>query len=169
MSLIKTMSIINFKKSSERRLIERFIISRNEADFRLIYKKFNPKIQSVALKLLRDTSLTEDVIQNTWFRAVKSIEKFKWQSAFSTWLIGIVINCCSEYQRSKKQHVDIELVLMQLNISYNLSDKLLSVIDLEHAIKELNELQRKILIMHDLEGSTHKQISKHCIYTYRNK
>ena len=87
----------------DRLLINTFLLTRSETVFKQIYRKHSLYLYRMALLLLnKDLQTAEDLLQETWIRAVENLQKFKWESSFRTWLCGILINCNREQNRKKQ-------------------------------------------------------------------
>ena len=70
----------------------------------------------VVLRMTRDTSLAEDVVQEAFMKAFEKIDSFQGRSTFKSWLCQIGVNTARNKLRSMKRiHVDYE----NLNLSYN--------------------------------------------------
>jgi RNA polymerase sigma-70 factor (ECF subfamily) len=100
----------------------------------------------------------EDAIQEAWIRAVSGLGAFRWEAAFSTWLTGIALNCAREVLRKKgrRNETSTEGVLEHLGGRRPEPGRRL---DLEEAIAALPDGYRTVLVLHDLEGFTHPEIS----------
>ena len=59
-------------------------------------------LQRICFLYLSDASLAEDAVQETFFKAWKSIDQFEGRNGSSekTWLTRIAINICKDYYRS---------------------------------------------------------------------
>ena len=49
---------------------------------------------------LRDRSAAEDIVQDTFLKAFRSMDSFRGESSEKTWLIRIALNGCRDYRRS---------------------------------------------------------------------
>ena len=98
----------------------------------------------------------EEVVQETWIRAITRLESFRWESGLKTWLSGIALNCCREMSRSNKPTMELKLVTsdaIRANNSTNLTD-------VEACVSRLPDGCREVLVLHDIEGYTHKEIAQ---------
>ena len=85
-------------------------------------------------------------------RAVRGLAGFRGESAFATWLTGIVIRCSLEALRKRgPDHVATS------EASVNPAPHL--ALDLERAVAALPDGYRTVLILHDVEGLTHDEIA----------
>ena len=64
-----------------------------------IYKKYAVTVYKYLLSRTRDKDLAEELTQETFYRAVKSVGHYDGTSTVSTWLCGIAANVLSEYRR----------------------------------------------------------------------
>ena len=81
------------------------------ADFEEIYKEYYPQIYYYLLKLSSDKDDAEELTQETFFRALKSIDSFRGDCEISTWLCQIAKNCFYTYARREKITVNSDLLL----------------------------------------------------------
>jgi RNA polymerase sigma-70 factor, ECF subfamily len=64
------------------------------------------RVLKTVMRIVGDPSDAEDVAQETFLRAFANIEKFQQQSAFTTWLTTIAINCALMLLRRKRHGVE---------------------------------------------------------------
>lgn len=145
---------------TDRQLATR-VLDGDEAAFRTLYRRHTPRLWALVQRMLGATARAEaeDTIQETWIRAVQSLGSFRWEAAFSTWLTGIGLNCARQALRQRARGAETS------------TDGLLDVVgtapavdpgrrmDLENAIGALPDGYRTVLVLHDLEGFTHPEIS----------
>jgi RNA polymerase sigma-70 factor (ECF subfamily) len=55
-------------------------------------ERYSPKIYRLALKILNDPQDAEDVLQETFIKALRSLPNFEGRSSLSTWLYRIAVN-----------------------------------------------------------------------------
>ena len=54
-----------------------------------IYKEYSKKIYSYLLSLTNNPDIAEELLQETFYSAVKNIKKFRNESSLKTWLYTI--------------------------------------------------------------------------------
>jgi len=64
----------------------------DRAEFARLVEGYSPLIYRLALKMLGSEQDAEDVLQETFFKALRSIRKFEERSSLSTWLYRIAMN-----------------------------------------------------------------------------
>lgn len=72
--------------------------------FSYIVEKYQDIVFSIALKVLRNREDAEEMAQESFIKAYKSLHTFKGTAKFSTWLYRITYNNCISEVRKKKQH-----------------------------------------------------------------
>jgi RNA polymerase sigma-70 factor (ECF subfamily) len=130
----------------------------SEEAFRTLYRRHTPALYSFVLRLLRGAEHdAEDVVQDTWMRAMERLAGFRWEAGFRTWLCGIGLNRAREILRKpgrtrEEASPEAEPVLE--------TPRTADRIDLEEAIHRLPDGYREILLLHDLLGLTHEEIAR---------
>lgn len=64
-----------------------------------IYRAYAATVYRYLLSLTRNENLAEELTQETFYQAVKSIERFDGSCKISTWLCAIAKNALSAYRR----------------------------------------------------------------------
>ena len=64
----------------------------DKSEFARMVDEYSSQIYRLALKILGDQLDAEDVLQNTFLKALQSISKFEGRSSLSTWLYRIAVN-----------------------------------------------------------------------------
>ena len=85
--------------------------------FDLLVLKYQSRIVSIAFKFVKEIHLAEDISQESFIKAYRSIESFREESAFYTWLYRITANTAKNYLVSKGRRK--ESSISELSISEN--------------------------------------------------
>jgi RNA polymerase sigma-70 factor (ECF subfamily) len=75
----------------------------DERAFGELVHRYESKVYSLALKMLRNPEDAEDVLQDTFLRAYRGIKSFQGNSTFSTWIYRITAN--SALMRLRRKHL----------------------------------------------------------------
>jgi RNA polymerase sigma-70 factor (ECF subfamily) len=144
----------------DRELCDSIVRSGDERAFRELYRKHSPAVYQLVLRVLGGSNVdAEDVVQETWIRAVRQLQNFRWESSLRTWLSAIALNLSRETLRKRARAALEELPDHLAVASATIRDG--DRVDLERAIARLPEGYRTVLVLHDLEGYTHEEISRH--------
>lgn len=75
-----------------------------QTDFEQVYGKYYPAVYRYLMTLCRDTDMAEELTQETFFKALKSIHRYDPAQKMLTWLCAIAKNIyyseCKRRQRS---------------------------------------------------------------------
>jgi RNA polymerase sigma factor (sigma-70 family) len=85
--------------------------------YSFLVDKHKDMVFSIALKILRSREDAEELAQDVFVKAYQSLDTFKGESKFSTWLYRIVYNAAISKTRKKK----IETVVLDYNLVDNYS------------------------------------------------
>jgi RNA polymerase sigma-70 factor (ECF subfamily) len=145
--------------SPDRTLAEQ-ILAGDESSFRLLYRRHTPRLNQLALRLVGGAEAdAEDVVQDTWIKAVEKLDSFRWESAFGTWLHAIAVNVAREAMRRRGRRQEVEFP-EQAEPAAPAPLERVEVMDLEKAIAALPDGYRTVLVLHDVEGYTHEEIAE---------
>ena len=67
--------------------------------FRTLVERYQHKVTALAAGMLRNRDDALDVVQETFTKAYQSLDRFKGESSFYTWLYRITLNLCIDHQR----------------------------------------------------------------------
>ena len=72
--------------------------------FRLLVERHSRAIFRVAWRMTANEHDADDVVQETFLRAYRQIDRFEERANFSTWLHRIAINCSLDLLRARGRH-----------------------------------------------------------------
>jgi RNA polymerase sigma-70 factor (ECF subfamily) len=88
-------------KTQDQNLI-RASLSGDRRAFETLYHKYQSQIYGTLAQRMSDRDTIDDLMQDTFFRAYRSLHTFKGQAAFSTWLTQIALNVYRSHLRSQQ-------------------------------------------------------------------
>lgn len=145
---------------TDRELVDAVLQRGDEEGFRQLYRRHTPRLFALVARLLaRGDHEAEDVVQEVWINAFESLERFQWNSAFSTWLTGIGLNRVRD--RIRKYGRSREILVRVVPDIAIVPDPPDALIDLERSIRRLPDDLRMVLVLHDVEGMKHREIAEH--------
>jgi RNA polymerase sigma-70 factor (ECF subfamily) len=155
---------------TDRELADRVLAHGDEAAFRVLYRRHTPRAYAMALRSVDGVGdRADDVMQEAWLRAVRSLARFEWRSAFGSWLTSIVLNCARERRRREGRLRRRELpeeMGPERDRARPLPGARSEVagatdrVALERALVSLPEGYRSVLVLHDVQGYTHAEIGE---------
>ncbi|OQX96125.1 hypothetical protein B6I21_01875 [candidate division KSB1 bacterium 4572_119] len=94
--------------NSDAKLVEKAKMGDDRAFGKLV-RQYQNKVLYLAYDLIGNYVDAQDVAQNVFMRAFKSLSMFQEKSSFSTWLYRITTNAAIDFQRSRKRKHAISL------------------------------------------------------------
>lgn len=148
----------------------------NRPQFEEIAFEHMDALFSKALKMTRNPTDAEDLIQETYFRAYKSYQQFKPGTNFRAWIFTILTNnYINDYRKKMRTPHHVELDQVQHRVSYQEAERKKSNPDEEsnpdtyedwfddHVVKALSSLShdfRQVVLLADVQGLPYKEIAK---------
>ena len=107
-----------------------------------IYKEYSKIVYNYLLSLTCNSEIAEELMQETFYSAVKNINKFRNESNIKTWLCKIAKNKWIDYlSKSKKSN---EVAIDEIEEEFSNKEK---VIDLYKKIHNLDEKTREVIYL----------------------
>jgi RNA polymerase sigma factor (sigma-70 family) len=82
--------------------IVRSCLAGSEAAYRQLMARYQRPVYSLAMRVLRQSEDAEDVVQETFVRVFKALERYDQARPFSTWLFTIAARLCIDQLRRRK-------------------------------------------------------------------
>lgn len=141
-------------------------LSRDEAAVRAIIKANNRRLYRLARGILRNDNEAEDVVQETYVRALTHLTDFRGESSLSTWLSRIAMNEALGRLRRQRPGVEIsslpsgtleaQIIQFPLLSATDDPERTMAQREIQHivegAIDELPEPFRMVFITRVIEG-----------------
>lgn len=68
--------------------------------------RYKDLVYTLALRMLKHKEEAEEVAQDTFIKVFKSLDKFKGDSKFSTWIYKVTYNTCLDSIKKNKKHLN---------------------------------------------------------------
>src|SRR5438874_7324393 len=157
--------------SDDRELVRRAQGEDKEA-FEELVRRHQHRVFAVAGGILRRREDVEDIAQQVFVKAYFSLKKFDQRAAFSTWLYKITVNECWDLLRKKKVRplvYESDLSEEQArqvitsgekeNPGPDISEKIEAREHVERLLEGLDERDRLMLILKEVEGFSIEEIA----------
>jgi RNA polymerase sigma-70 factor (ECF subfamily) len=136
--------------------------------FHDLVKRYEQKLYNFSLRMCRNPSDAEDMIQDTFLNVFKYLKNFRYETKFKNWLYKVAASTCIKKRRKSKFAPDKELSLDEflpsdeaekpdtvpewamLPLDKLLNDELARVIN--KTILALPKKYRVVIILRDIEG-----------------
>ena len=94
-------------------------------DFDRIYAEYFSEVYKFVLSLCQNSALAEEITQESFFKALKSIDRFNGDCAIKTWLCKIARNTLYSYAKKHNKQVDspLDIIMSDENLEEQFTDK----------------------------------------------
>lgn len=140
-----------------------------------IYNEYSKAMYNIALRIVKDSTKAEDIMQECFLKAFKNIDSFEGTSTFGAWIKKIVVNqSISEYNRNKKFrevqfHEEFKHAVEEdSEIASEEEWQNPKVKMILKAMETLKENYRVALTLHLIEGYDYEEICEILNITYAN-
>ena len=129
--------------------------------FHELYQEYYERVYSICLRMTHNASESEDLTQDVFIRLFRTLESFRGESSFMTWLHRLTVNQVLMYFRKRKVRSELtsdnEMSLADLAVERM---RIVDCILLSEVIAKLPEGYRQAIILHDIEGLEHREIAE---------
>ncbi|MFQ7241703.1 RNA polymerase sigma factor [Agathobaculum sp.] len=145
---------------------------RGELDaFEELVRQYEKRVYAVALRSSGSPEDAADITQEVFLRAWRSIESFRGDSGFSTWLFRITMNLCVDHARHKNAQPQTQpLVVGEEDAERPIPDTAPTPEEhlenselgreLAAALDEVSEEHRRIVLLRDVSGLSYTEIAE---------
>lgn len=129
--------------------------------FQRLYRRHVERVYGAVLRLAGyDHARAEDLTQDAFVRAWQKLAEFRHESAFGTWLYRLAVNVALMDIRARKAapvgYMDEDALPEHGDTPFCAAER----DELERAIGKLPPRARAVLVLHDIEGWKHDDISQ---------
>ncbi len=143
--------------------------------FAFLVDKYKDMVFSLALKVVKNREEAEEVSQDTFIKAFKSLQKFKGDSKFSTWLYKIAYNNCMDRVKRISRSYNTDAIDEVVENRIKATDDVMKTIErkeraliIKECLLELPEDERSILWFFYFEELSLKEITEVTAYSENN-
>jgi len=156
---------LEIEKYSDKEIINLCKDSKNrEEGFRLLMAKYQERLYWHIRRLVKTHEDTDDVLQNTFVKIYRNIEKYRFDAKLYTWLYRIAtnesLNHFRKIERNKSVSLDDEESLMYTLKSDNYFDGNQAQLKLASAIDSLPEKQKVVFNLRYYDNMPYKDMSE---------
>ncbi len=131
--------------------------------YEALYRQYARAMYNTSLRIVNNTADAEDVLQEAFLDAFRSLQDFNYRSTFGAWLKKIVINKSINVLRKRKMDlVDIEqsnAFVVPEEASVDENEIQYKVKEIKNAITRLPDGYRAVLSLYLLEGYDQEEIA----------
>ena len=139
--------------------------------FDLLVFKYQSRLISTAFKFVKDIQIAEDIAQESLIKSFKSINSFREDSSFYTWVYRITVNTAKNFLISKKRKDELLQTDLSEDSSFHVEpvnsdspQEIYNAAELQEIItitlNQLGEETKTALTLREFEGLSYEQIAE---------
>ena len=166
------------KQTTEEVLVDDALVKRvqdgDTAAFDELVLKHNQRIYGLVFHMTKDRDESYDLLQDIFSKAYRSINKFKGNSSFYTWVYSIGVNMTINYLKKRKRRQAYSLDDEDNGIQNQAAnpatgfradprreaDLQILQIKMNEALMKLSEQHRSVVVLYDIQGVPQAKISE---------
>ena len=124
-----------------------------------IYHHTKNIVYYTIFNILKDTNISEDIMQDTYLKALEKIHYYKPRSSFKSWIVTIARNLAlNEYNKRKKDlNIDITVDEYVFGSVEDSSEKEMMI---KEMLTTLDSTEREIVVLHVIGDLKHREIAE---------
>ncbi|MDL2299429.1 RNA polymerase sigma factor [Bacteroides sp. OttesenSCG-928-E20] len=154
------------KVSDEKLYIKRILDGETEL-YSFFLERYSRPIFSLVVQIVASPEDAEEIVQDIFLKAFRSLHTYRGDSAFSTWLYRIAYNMAIGFARKKKQ----EFMYIEENAIYNVPDEKVysilhpsddeeKIMQLSKAVELLNAEDKALITLFYYEERTIENVAQ---------
>ncbi len=142
--------------------------------FDVLVGRYKERLYATVYHMTSNHEDANDLVQDTFIKAYKSLQSFRGQSSFYTWVYRIAVNRTINFIKRRKNRnqyslddmdssiqTDPDLVELMSHVTPRREVALTELQQkLNEALQHLSEPHRAVVAMHDIQGMTHADIAR---------
>jgi len=141
---------MSFNEGEETQLVERAAAGNNEA-FAALFEAYYSMINGFAYRMCFIREDAQDVAQETFIKAARSLQSFNKRTSFKQWLYRIALNTCHDRNRSQVRKERIATAYAEEGQTLEVADYSF----VHRALESLDESLRLTITLVYMEGMSH--------------
>lgn len=129
-------------------------------EFRLKLERSRPRLYRLAYAWCHSPELADDLTQEALSKALKRSAQLNDMETMDAWLYRILSNCWHDYLRAKRENLEFDEALhSHQETPEKLSLRLEEILQVREAVAGLNEEQRQVITLVDIEGCSYQAVA----------
>jgi len=124
-----------------------------------IYRRYGTACFNLALRILGERAAAEDVVQEVFLKMINTLPGFRGDAPFGVWLKRMTTNATIDALRVGQRFADEDAEALIASMASRAADADARV-DAFSLLMRLPPRARAVLVLHELEGYTHKELSE---------
>lgn len=145
-------------------LIRKYLETKDVSHVRVLFERYESQLLGYLIRLLQNRHDAEDALQEAFCKALRALPDYRESNQFKSWIYRIAHNEAMNILRSRGK-VELQAEPIESEVSGYANDATVEMIQredleqLEQAIAELPDAERRVVIMRMKSGLAFKEIA----------
>jgi len=136
--------------------------------FRVLFDTHKDRVYSIALRYAGDSATAMDIAQDTFLKLLSSIQQFRGDASFESWLYRLVVNACLDYHRKRRRFLPLLEDGLEQALDVFRGPRESALNDLlreeqeervQQVVAQLPEEQRIVVVLRYTDGLSYEEIA----------
>jgi RNA polymerase sigma-70 factor (ECF subfamily) len=140
------------------------------ASFEKLYEKYRTTVYRFVYQMIHRQDEAEDITQEAFVRAFQNLHRFREQAKFTTWIMRIAMNLCTDKVRMSQRRSALEQQEASGALDWMTVGKVIDPVNemeaerraelVRNAVLSLADHHRNVLVMRDFEDMEYSDIAE---------
>ncbi|MBL0386097.1 RNA polymerase sigma factor [Tumebacillus sp. ITR2] len=143
------------------------VLAGDESCYRLLVERYQALVYTIALRMVRDRTEAEDIAQDVFLKAYRTLADFREEASFKTWVCKIATNRCIDWKRKhgtrQERTAQVEEAAWIPDPNGERPEQALirreTQSEVRRVIEEMPEKYRSILVMYHFQNMSYQDIA----------
>lgn len=122
-----------------------------------LYERYSDSLFAVGYRLTHSTADADDILQTVFLHLPDTLRTFGHKGTLGAWLRSVTVRTALTHMREEKRRGEVRI---SDDVAMGRPPRMLDSIALERALDSLPKDLRTLVILKELEGYSHREISK---------
>jgi RNA polymerase sigma-70 factor (ECF subfamily) len=127
--------------------------------FAALYSCFGRPCFNLALRILGNRALAEDLVQEVFLKMFGAIRGYRGEAPFGSWLKRMTVNAIIDQLRAQRRESDADAVDIAATQPAPDGEGAAATLDAWTLLQHLPARARAVLVLHEFEGYTHTELA----------
>ncbi len=128
-----------------------------------LYRENYSYIYKVVFFMVHDKNISDDLVQESFYKAFKNVDQLRDSNKFRAWLTAIAINVCRDYIKKSKKELPVESLILH-TADGNAETQLVQSImrnEIEDVLGQLAYEEKEIIMLKYHFGFSSREIAQY--------
>jgi RNA polymerase sigma factor (sigma-70 family) len=132
--------------------------------FEELYMRYETRLFGYILGMVGEREEAEDLFQETFYKVLRTLDRYREQGSFRSWLFTVASNLCRDHLRSRARRTPVDPELVPLKTSAldpeGALERKEDLRALSRLVADLPDVQREVVLLRTRSGLSFREIAR---------